>query len=110
MDLVKFIKKQMMIDTVFQVLFSKADRFLLKNQSKFVINKSSSDDDEGSNYGEELETIQQEGQQSQFYQGLLRKAGVARQIDKDKQNEQTALEVKPKRDKISLLIQTNASN
>ena len=59
----KYIKKQMMIDTVFDVLFTKADRFLLKNQAKFVLNKSSSDDDEGSDYGEELQfgTIQQEG-------------------------------------------------
>ena len=56
----KYIKKQMMIDTVFEVLFTKADRFLLKNQAKFVLNKSSSDD-EGSDYGEELEKIQQEG-------------------------------------------------
>ena len=63
LDLVKYIKKQMMIDTVFEVLFTKADRFLLKNQAKFVLSKSSSDDDEGSDYGEELqfETIQQEG-------------------------------------------------
>ena len=56
----KYIKKQMMIDTVFELLFTKADRFLLKNQAKFVLNKSSSDDDEGSDNGEELqfETIQ----------------------------------------------------
>ncbi len=44
-----------MIDTVFELLFTKADRFLLKNQAKFVLNKSSSDDDEGSNQGEELQ-------------------------------------------------------
>ena len=58
----KYIKKQMMIDTVFELLFSKAERFLLKNQTKFVLNKSSSDD-EVSDYGEELQfgTIQQEG-------------------------------------------------
>ena len=56
----KYIKKQMMIDTVFQVLFTKADRFLLKNQAMFVLNKSSGEDDEGSDYGEELQfwTIQ----------------------------------------------------
>ena len=61
LDLVKYIKKQMMIDTVFEVLFTKADRFLLKNQAKFVLNKSSSDNNEGSDYGEELQfgTIQQ---------------------------------------------------
>ena len=59
----KYIKKQMMIDTVFEVLFTKVDRFLLKNQAKFVLNKSSSDDDEGSDHGDELQfgIIQQEG-------------------------------------------------
>ena len=69
----------MMIDTVFEVLFTKTDRFLLKNQAKFVLNKSSSDD-EGSDYGEELqfETIQHEGKQSHFYKELLRKAGITR--------------------------------
>ncbi len=53
----------MMIDTVFELLFTKADRFLLKNQAKFVLNKYSSDDDEGSDHGDELQfgTIQQEG-------------------------------------------------
>ena len=50
----KYIKKQMMIDTVFEVLFTKVDRFLLKNQAKFVLNKSSSDG-EGSDNGEELQ-------------------------------------------------------
>ena len=30
-DFVRYIKKQMMIDTVFEVLFTKVDRFLLKN-------------------------------------------------------------------------------
>ncbi len=49
-----------MLDTVFELLFTKADRFLLKNQANFVLNKSSSDDD-GSDYGEELEMLQQEG-------------------------------------------------
>ena len=50
-----------MIDAVIELLFTKADRFLLKNHAKFVLNKSSSNDDEGSDYGEELETFQQEG-------------------------------------------------
>ncbi len=58
----KYIKKQMMIDTVFELLFTKVDRILLKNQAKFVLNKSSSDD-EWNEYGDELqfETIQQAG-------------------------------------------------
>lgn len=60
MDLVKYIKKQMMIDTVFELLFTKADRFLLKNQAKFVLNKTSSDDNEGIDSGE-VETIRHEG-------------------------------------------------
>ena len=62
LDLVKYIKKQMMIDTVFELLFTKVDRILLKNQAKFVLNKSSSDD-EWNEYGDELqfETIQQAG-------------------------------------------------
>ncbi len=55
LDLVKYIKKQMMIDTVFKLLLTKADRFLLKNQAKFVLNKSSSDDNDGGDYGEELQ-------------------------------------------------------
>ena len=52
----------MMIDTVFELLFTKVDRILLKNQAKFVLNKSSSDD-EWNEYGDELqfETIQQAG-------------------------------------------------
>ncbi len=61
LDLVRYIKKQMMLDAVIELLFTKTDRFLLKNHAKFVLNKSSSNDDEGSEYGEELETIQQEG-------------------------------------------------
>ena len=61
LDLVRYIKKQMMIDAVIELLFTKADRFLLKNHAKFVLNKSSSNEDEGSYYGEELKMIQQEG-------------------------------------------------
>ncbi len=55
LDLVRYIKKQMMLDAVIELLFAKAERFLLKNHAKFVLYKSSSDDDEGSDYGDELQ-------------------------------------------------------
>ena len=37
LDIVRFTRKQMMLETVFKVLFTKLELFLLRNQKKFVL-------------------------------------------------------------------------
>ena len=37
LDIVTFIRKQMMIDIAFRTLFTRKERFLIKNQRKFVL-------------------------------------------------------------------------
>ena len=41
-DFVKFVKKSMMLDAALKVLFSKTERFLLRNQVAFVLNQPES--------------------------------------------------------------------
>ena len=39
LDIVKFMKKQMMMDTVLKTLFTRLELYLMKNQKQFVLQK-----------------------------------------------------------------------
>ena len=43
LDIIKFLKSQIKIDIAIKALFSKAERYLMKNNCKFVLNTSESD-------------------------------------------------------------------
>ena len=40
LDIVRFIQKKMMLETVFKVLFTKMELYLLRNQAKFVLKEN----------------------------------------------------------------------
>ena len=49
LDIIKFLKSQMKIDIAIKTLFSKAERYLIKNNRKFVLNTSESDGSSSTN-------------------------------------------------------------
>ena len=72
MDCVTFMKKQMMQDAAFKILFSPIERFLIGNQTKpFILNHSEMDED-SDRLDDHIVFNEQEIRQCKFYQQLLR--------------------------------------
>ena len=70
LDCVTFLRKQMMQDVAFKILFSPIERFLIGNQNKpFTLNHSEIDDSDSSDG--QIDFNEQEIRQCRFYRQLL---------------------------------------
>ena len=71
LDIVKFIRKQMIVDVILKTLFSKEEQFLIKRQKQFYLDQNSY---KSSSSDIDIEMPSANSTTSQFYNTLLQGA------------------------------------
>ena len=103
LDIVRFIRNKMMLNTVFQVLFTKPELFLLRNQAKFALKGNHqtttfadhvSIDSESSDLEREFEETDVQ-LRSQFFDQLMKNASINRKSDSVNWSDLVELKSKP---------------
>lgn len=71
LDVVAFIRNQMMLNATFKILFNDVERFLLGNQKQFVLNQSQADLETSDSEDSDTTNFKHQEVRSKFYQRLL---------------------------------------